>query len=160
MNTPAIMRLLYGTEAPRCTLCQATLRTLEESRTAIHPTNPTRSVAYCAPCWAAKTKKPLQKSESELSIRIPPEFADCEFCGDSFKLPQYIKDEEKKHHRFCSIVCFNADMFAAVDRAKGNADGKKGLRRVRSYRSAGACDCEDYHNSGYCTMTFQAPVTP
>jgi hypothetical protein len=156
MNTPAIMRLLYGTEAPRCALCRITLQSLEESRTATHPTNPTRSVAYCAPCWTKKQHQPLQRSQSELCIRIPPETADCGFCGETFKLPPYIKDEERKHHRFCSIVCFNADMFGAIDRAKGGQDKKKGLQRVRSYRSAGACDCEDYHNRGYCTMTFQA----
>ncbi len=156
MNTPAIMRLLYGTEAPRCTLCRATLRTLEESRTATHPTNPTRSVAYCAPCWSRKQQQPLQRSQSELSIRLPPEMTDCRTCGRTIRIPSYVTEEAKGSYRFCSVPCLNENTRRYQEKIKGVADGKASLRRVHSYKSAGACDCDDYHNSGYCTMTFQA----
>ena len=88
-------------------------------------------------------EEPVQK-ERPLSIRIPPEFAECAFCTKTFRV------NSNRPPVYCSRGC----VFMALN--PGPKKVGEGFKRPVARESAGPCDCDDYEKGGVCSMIATA----
>lgn len=147
MSNRLHMSLLYGSPTTYCFKCHAFLDDPEKAHPRQHPTQPLRTIALCDPCFAPP---PL----STLRIQSP-RLQSCASCEEFFSL----RDGPR---RFCSEGCAKRPAQPATTDLSGCAVGsaEATLKRIASRKSCGPCDCEDYTNSGYCTMTFHVQSPP
>lgn len=118
-----------------------------------HPMFPTLSVVFCRLCAGVEETPepaaPLPRSDSGLSIKTPPNRDDCYHCGAHFLV------EDRGESAYCSATC------EYLSRGLPDTPHVRGAPRP----SAAPCDCGDYEDNGWCTMTEGAvararPPTP
>ncbi len=136
-----MMKLLYGSPTTYCFVCHSFLDNPEKAHPRQHPTRPFQTVAFCDKCNAPpRGPQPLPHIQT-------PRLQTCMSCEEFFSLREGPK-------RFCSGRCAKV-----VPMDLSGATAPK-LQRISSRKSCGPCDCDDYHERGYCTMVAQASPSP
>jgi len=79
--------------------------------------------------------------EKPLSIRIPPNFAECTFCTKTYivKANSYVS--------YCSRGC----VFMALN--PGPKKFGEPVKPLKVKPDVGPCDCDEYEQFGYCSIT-------
>jgi hypothetical protein len=137
-----------------CAGCHGPVGDISGHQIQPHPMFPSLTVVFCRPCAGAepptpkpKVTAPLQRSDSGLSIKTPPNRDDCYHCGDAFLV------EDREESAYCSATCEYLSRGLPVTHPRG-----------APRPSAAPCDCSDYEEGGWCTMiegsVSQRPPTP
>jgi RNase P subunit RPR2 len=136
------MKLLYGSPTTYCFSCHVFLDKPEKAHPRQHPSRPFQTVAYCDVC-----NTPPKGPHQALPKIQTPQLQTCASCEEFFSLSKGPK-------KFCSDHCAKV-----VPTDMSGATVPK-LQRISSRKSCGACDCEDFHERGYCTMVAWAEPSP
>ncbi len=141
-----IMILLYGAPVVPCHVCSINLNDPEHAHPRDHPTIPFKTVALCDMCFDINFDEIEEPVEGPvpLSIRIPPEFAECAFCTKTFRV------NSNRPPVYCSRGC----VFMALN--PGPKKVGAALKQPRAREGTGPCDCDDYEKSGVCSMVAAA----
>jgi len=138
-----IMILLYGAPVVPCHVCAINLNDPEHAHPRDHLTIPFKTVALCDMCFDINFDEIEEPAEGpvSLSIRIPPDFVECAFCTKTFQV------RPNSLITYCSRAC----VFMALN--PGPKKFGTALKKPKAREGTGPCDCDDYENSGVCSMT-------
>lgn len=119
-----------------CAGCKSPIHDISSALIQPHPMFPSLKVLFCLGCVSQtleEHKAPLQRTDSGLSIKTPPNRDDCYHCGKAYDV------DDRSESAFCSATCEYLNRSYRPDR---------GAPRP----SAAPCDCADYEDCGWCTM--------
>ena len=125
-----------------CAGCRSPIYDISSACIQPHPLFPALKVLFCTGCLPLEPT--LQRTDSGLSIKTPPNKDDCYNCGKSYLV------EDREESTFCSATC------EYLSRSQHS------VRRGAPRPSAEPCDCGDYEDYGWCTMVegLIAPYLP
>lgn len=145
-----MMKLLYGAERTNCFRCRCPLSDPEKAHPKTHPTIKFKTIALCNSCNLESPTISASSSSGSLSINTPKEYVRCSYCHQKF-LDEF-GELEGMNPIYCSQTCRYLQI---LPESPAKPSEKPTFKRAASWKTAGPCDCEDYYESGVCTMVFK-----